>query len=58
MFQISLSRFQVETASEQFQSPIKEKAEVVYEQYVRENVPCEFYIDGKVIKQHKPLINT
>ena len=53
MFQISLSRYQVETASAQFQSHIKEKAEDIYQQYVRENVPCEFYKDGIVQKEYK-----
>jgi len=57
MFQISLSRYQVETASAQFQSHIKEKAEDIYQQYVRENVPCEFYKDGIVQKEYKPHLS-
>jgi len=49
-----MSRYQVETASSQYQSHIKEKAEDIYQQYVRENIPCEFYKDGIVQKEHKP----
>tara|TARA_B100000029_G_scaffold351288_1_gene343795 strand:+ start:619 stop:795 length:177 start_codon:yes stop_codon:yes gene_type:complete len=56
-FQVNLSRYQVETASSQFQSHIKEKAEDIYQKYVRENIPCEFYIDGIVQKEHKPPLS-
>ena len=53
-FHTVLSRYQVETASDQFHSHIKEKAEDIYLKYVRENVPSEFYKDGIVQKEHKP----
>ena len=53
-FPVNLSRYQVETASSQFQSHIREKAEDIYQQYVRENIPCEFYKDRIVQKEHKP----
>ncbi len=56
-FQVNLSRYQVETASSQFQSHIKEKAEDIYQKYVRENIPCEFYKDGIVQKEHKPPLS-
>ena len=49
-FHVNMSRYQVETASSQYQSHIKEKAEDIYQQYVRENIPCEFYKDGIVKK--------
>jgi len=52
-----MSRYQVETASSQYQSHIKEKAEDIYQQYVRENIPCEFYKDGIVQKEHKPNLS-
>jgi len=52
-----MSRYQVETASSQYQSHIKEKAENIYQQYVRENIPCEFYKDGIVQKEHKPPLS-
>ena len=42
-FQVNLSRYKVETASEQFASHIKDQVEDIYQQYVRENIPCEFY---------------
>ena len=53
-FHVNMSRYQVETAASQYQSHIKEKAEDIYQQYVRENIPCEFYKDGIVQKEHKP----
>ena len=56
-FTAVLTRYQVETVSDQFHSHIKEKAEDIYQQYVRENVPCEFYKDGIVQKEHKPNLS-
>ena len=56
-FQVNLSRYKVETASEQFASHIKDQAEDIYQQYVRENVPCEFYKDGIVQKEYKPHLS-
>ncbi len=56
-FQVNLSRYQVETASSQFQSHIREKAEDIYQKYVRENIPCEFYKDGMMQKEHKPNLS-
>ena len=56
-FHVNFPRYQVETASDQFHSHIKEKAEDIYQQYVRENVPCEFYKDGIVQKEHKPRLS-
>ena len=56
-FQVSLSRYKVETSSEQFASHIKEQVEDIYQKYVRENVPCEFYKDGIVQKEHKPPLS-
>ncbi len=53
-FQVKLTRYQVETASDQFHSHIREKAEDIYQKYVKDNIPCEFFIDGIVQKEHKP----
>ena len=53
-FQVKLTRYQVETASDQFHSHIREKAEDIYQKYVKDNIPCEFFIDGIVQKKHKP----
>ena len=39
-FQVSLSRYKVETSSEQFASHIKDQVEDIYQKYVRENIPC------------------
>jgi len=56
-FQVNLTRYQVETASTQYASHIKQKAEDIYQQYVRENIPCEFYKDGIVQKEYKPPLS-
>ena len=56
-FQVRLTRYQVETASNQFHSPHKAQAETEYQRLVRENIPCEFYKDGIVQKEFKPRIN-
>ena len=56
-FQVNLSRYKVETASEQFASHIKEKVEDIYQKYVSENIPCEFYKDGIVQKEYKPKLS-
>ena len=47
-FQVNLSRYKVETASEQFASHIKEQVEDIYQKYVKEQIPCEFYKDGQM----------
>ena len=56
-FTAILTRYQVETASNQLHSHIKEKAEDIYQQYVRENIPCEFYKDGLMQKEYKPSLS-
>jgi hypothetical protein len=53
-FHTYLSRYQVETASDQFQSPTKQKAEDIYQKYVNQNIPCELYLNGELQKEHKP----
>jgi len=57
-FSVNFPRYQVETALDQFQSPTKKQAEDIYQKYVNQNVPCEFYLDGELQKEYKPLINT
>ncbi len=56
-FHTVLSRYQVETASNQFHSTYKANAETEYKRLVKENIPCEFYKDGIVQKEFKPRIN-
>jgi hypothetical protein len=56
-FQVNLTRYQVETASTQYASHIQQKAEDIYQEYVRENIPCEFYIDGMIQKEYKPPLS-
>ena len=56
-FQVNLSRYKVETASEQFDSQIKDQVEDIYLKYVRENIPCEFFKDGQMQKEYKPSLS-
>ena len=56
-FQVNLSRYKVETASEQFASHINEQVEDIYQKYVKEQIPCEFYKDGMMQKEHKPNLS-
>ena len=53
-FHVNFPRYQVETATAQFQSPTPQKAEEEYQKYVKQNVPCEFFLEGKLQKAHKP----
>ena len=55
-FHVNFPRYQVETASDQFQSPTQQKAEDIYQKYVDQYVACEFYINGKLQKEYKPHI--
>ena len=57
-FHTTIPRYQVETSNEQFQSPTKKQAEDIYQKYVDQYVACEFFINGKLQKEYKPLINT
>ena len=57
-FHTIIPRYQVETSNEQFQSPTKQQAEDIYQKYVDQYVACEFFINGKLQKEYKPLINT
>ena len=57
-FHTIIPRYQVETSNEQFQSPTKKQAEDIYQKYVDQYVACEFYINGHLQKEYKPLINT
>ena len=54
-FHTTIPRYQVETSNEQFQSPTKKQAEDIYQKYVDQYVACEFYINGQLQKEYKPL---
>ena len=53
-FYTRLPTYRIETANE-FQSfPTKQKAEEIYQKYVHQRVPCEFYMDGRLQMEYKP----
>ena len=53
-FHVNFPRYQVETATAQFQSPTPQKAEEEYQKYVNQKIPCELFLDGKLQKEYKP----
>ena len=53
-FHTIIPRYQVETYNEQFQSPTKKQAEDIYQKYVNQKIPCEFFLNGKLQKEYKP----
>jgi len=53
-FFTSHPRWQVETSTDQFQYPVKEKAVNKYEDLVLKKIPCELFLDGILQKEHKP----
>jgi hypothetical protein len=53
-FHVVLPDYRVETASEFQTFPTKQKAEEIYQKYVHQRVPCEFYMDGRLQMEFKP----
>ena len=46
--------FQVETSSNFKIFLFKDHAEQFYQNHVKQNIPCEFYKEGKLLKEYKP----
>ncbi len=55
-FHVNFPRYQVETASDQFQSPTQQKAEDIDQKYVNQNIPCELFLNGQVQTEYKPRL--
>ena len=55
-FHVNFPRYQVETASAQFQSPTQQRAEKEYQKYVSQNIPVEYYKEGVKLKEYKPCL--
>ena len=53
-FYVQQPMFQVETSSDFKSFLFKEHAEQVYQKYVNQKIPCEFYKEGKLLKEYKP----
>ena len=53
-FYTRLPTYRIETASEFQTFPTKQKAEEIYQKYVHQRVPCEFYMDGRLQMEYKP----
>ena len=49
-----LTTYQVETQKGLTLFPTQDLAERQYQEYVKENIPCEFYSDGIKQKEYKP----
>jgi len=53
-FYTQLTTYQVETQKDLTLFPTQDLAERQYQEYVKENIPCEFYSDGIKQKEYKP----
>ena len=53
-FYVQQQMFQVETSSDFKTFDSKDHAEQVYQKYVNQKIPCEFYKEGKLLKEYKP----
>tara|TARA_Y100000817_G_scaffold101355_1_gene79214 strand:+ start:509 stop:733 length:225 start_codon:yes stop_codon:yes gene_type:complete len=54
-FTMQLPTYQVETKSGSTLFPSHAEANNHYQKFVDKNIPCEFYEDGKLKKEHKPI---
>jgi len=57
VFQTDFSSYQVETSQHQYHPPNKQQAELTYQKCVKQNIPCELFLNGKLQKEFKPHIN-
>ena len=53
-FYTKMPIFQVETSTSHDVFPTMKEAELVYQQKVKSNIPCELYKEGIKVKEHKP----
>lgn len=58
-FYTKMPIFQVETSTSHDVFPTMKEAELVYQQKIKSNIPCELYKEGIKVKEYKPetLIN-
>ena len=53
-FYTKMPIFQVETATGHEILPTMKEAELVYQQKIKSNIPCELYKEGIKVKEYKP----
>ncbi len=53
-FYQQLPTFQVETKTDATMFPSQNEADMLYQKYVKDKKPVEFYRDGEKIKELKP----
>jgi len=53
-FTVQLPTYQVETKSGATLYPSRTEANNHYQKYIKDNIPCELYEDGKLQKEFKP----
>jgi len=49
-----LTTFQVETKSSSTTFPYQNEADILYQKYVKDKIPVEFFKNGKLQKEFKP----
>ena len=53
-FYVQQPMFQVETSSDFKSFLFKDHAEQFYQNHVNQKIPCEFYEEGRLLKEYKP----
>jgi len=53
-FYQQLPTFQVETKTGSTIFPFQNDADKLYQKYIKDKIPCEFYRDGEKLKEFKP----
>ncbi len=53
-FYQQLPTFQVETKTGSTMFPSQNEADILYQKYVKDKTPCEFWRDGEKLKEFKP----
>jgi len=53
-FYVQQQMFQVETSSDFKTFLFKDHAEQFYQNHVNQKIPCEFYEEGRLLKEYKP----
>ena len=53
-FYQQLPTFQVETKTGSTMFPSQNEADMLYQKYVKDKTPCEFWRDGEKLKEFKP----
>ena len=54
-FYHQIPTYQVETSDNSTMYPSEYEANIHYQKYINDNIPCEFFKDGYKQKEYKPI---